>query len=93
MMVCLELKLQYHPDLKQLLKETKNARIVEHCSSRSGGSGKFWGAALVNGKWQGSNVLGKLWMNLRSEIHVEGEINLALKIETKNKKLTDFSFL
>jgi hypothetical protein len=45
----------------------------------------FWGAALVNEKWQGSNILGKLWMNLRSEIHVEGEINLALKIETKNK--------
>lgn len=83
-MVCLELKLHYHPDLKQLLIETKHARIAEGCSSRPGGSGKFWGAALVNGNWQGSNVLGKLWMNIRNEFQVEGENNSVLEIETKS---------
>jgi N-glycosidase YbiA len=85
MKVCLNLKLQYHPDLKQLLIETKDARIVEDCSSRPGGSGKFWGAALVNGKWQGSNVLGKLWMNIRNEIQVECEDTPTLKVDPKKE--------
>jgi len=90
MKVCLELKLQYHPDLKHLLIETKNARIVEDCSSRPGGSGKFWGASLVNGKWQGSNVMGKLWMNLRDELQ-SGEYELpALKLDSKKESSAIF---
>jgi ribA/ribD-fused uncharacterized protein len=85
MKVCLELKLQYHPDLKHQLIETKNARIVEDCSSRPGGSGKFWGASLVDGKWQGSNVMGKLWMNLRDELQ-RGDYELpALKLDSKKE--------
>lgn len=90
MKVCLELKLQYHPDLKHLLIETKNARIVEDCSSRSGGSGNFWGASLVNGKWQGSNVMGKLRMNLRDDLQ-SGKYELpALKIDSKNESSSIF---
>ena len=85
MKVCLELKLQYHPDLKNQLIETKNARIVEDCSSRPCGSGKFWGASLVDGKWQGSNVMGKLWMNLRDELQ-SGEYELpVLKLDSKKE--------
>jgi ribA/ribD-fused uncharacterized protein len=66
--IVLRLKLEQHPELKQKLLDTGDETIIEDCSNRSGGSGKFWGAALKDGKWIGENMLGKMWMKLREEL-------------------------
>ena len=68
MEMVLRLKLQHHKELVQQLLDTGNETIIEDCSSRPGGSGKFWGAAWKDGQWVGENTLGKLWMKLRDEL-------------------------
>jgi ribA/ribD-fused uncharacterized protein len=65
MAMVLRLKLDTHPRLRAMLAETGDATLIEDCSKRAHGSGLFWGAALVDGEWQGANVLGKLWMEIR----------------------------
>jgi len=65
----LELKLAQHPDLKTALVETGSAIIIEDCTKRPHGSGPFWGAVLQpDGSWLGQNVLGTIWMKLRSNL-------------------------
>lgn len=68
MLLVLKLKIEQHPELKQLLKDTGDAVIIEDCTNRQGGTGLFWGAALVNDNWAGRNILGKLWMQIRKDI-------------------------
>jgi N-glycosidase YbiA len=68
MEMVLRLKLEHHPALKKQLLETGDEEIIEDCSKRPGGTGKFWGAALKDGQWVGENTLGKLWMKLREEL-------------------------
>lgn len=68
MRICLRLKVEQHPDLAAELSATGDQLIVEDCTKRQRGSGLFWGAALENGEWKGENWLGKLWMELRSEL-------------------------
>jgi len=63
MEIILRLKLQTHKELVQQLLDTGNETIIEDCSSRPGGSGKFWGAAWQDGQWVGENTLGKMWMS------------------------------
>ena len=67
MRVCLKLKVEQHPELRDRLLATGDAEIIEDCSKRKRGSGLFWGAALEEGVWEGANMLGKLWMELRDE--------------------------
>lgn len=62
----LKLKLAQHPDLMRQLWETEDRPIIEDCSARANLSGLFWGASKANGIWEGENVLGKLWMELRT---------------------------
>lgn len=68
MRLCLELKLAQHPELPEKLLATGSEDIIEDCSSRPRGSGLFWGAAQMKGStiWTGQNVLGKLWIELRT---------------------------
>lgn len=67
MRLALRLKVEQHPELARLLDETGEAVLIEDCSNRMGGSGLFWGAALMPwGRWLGENHLGKLWMELRA---------------------------
>ena len=68
MEMVLRLKLDQHPDLKQKLLDTGEETIIEDCSRRPHGSGKFWGAVLKDGQWIGENMLGKMWMRLREEL-------------------------
>ena len=68
MMLCLKLKIEQHPELREMLIESGDAYIVEDCTNRQRGSGLFWGAAFVDGKWKGQNWLGELWMELRAEL-------------------------
>ena len=70
----LQLKLQQHPDIKRMLLETGDAKIIEDCSARANASGLFWGATRClpalspdGSWWEGENMLGKLWMRLRDE--------------------------
>lgn len=60
MEICLRLKLNQHPKLKQKLIDTGDAQLIE-----SSNKDDFWGQ-LPNGN--GRNELGKLWMLLRQEL-------------------------
>lgn len=64
----LRLKVGQHPQLGDWLLKTGDVEIVEDCSKRPRGSGLFWGAALKDGRWQGENWLGRLWMELREDL-------------------------
>lgn len=78
MQFVLELKIEQHPDLKEQLLATGEEQIVEDCSKRKHGSGLFWGAVKVLGMgenglhpiigWEGKNVLGNLWMQIREDL-------------------------
>lgn len=68
----LRLKLEHHPLLLEALRATGDRRIVEDCTARPSDSGLFWGAALqADGAWHGTNMLGALWMELRTAPHAE----------------------
>ena len=69
MKFCLRLKFEQHPDLKQKLIETGDAIIIEDCTTHDREAARIWGQVKVNGKWVGQNVLGQIWMELRSELN------------------------
>jgi predicted NAD-dependent protein-ADP-ribosyltransferase YbiA (DUF1768 family) len=69
MRVCLRLKLDQHPRLKQKLLDISDARIIEDASARGrSASSLFWGAVRVDGGWEGKNMLGELWMKCCEEL-------------------------
>jgi ribA/ribD-fused uncharacterized protein len=68
MRLVLRLKADQNPEVKRILLATKDNEIIEDCTNRNRGSAKFWGAALVDGQWQGENWLGKLLMELRTKM-------------------------
>lgn len=65
MRLCLKLKLEQHPQLKEELLATEDITIIEDCSKRPHGSGLYWGAARTENGWEGKNILGVLWMEER----------------------------
>jgi ribA/ribD-fused uncharacterized protein len=74
MRLCLRLKVEQHADLRTALLDTGDEVIVEDSSNRPNTSGLFWGMAKQDdGTWKGSNVLGKLWMELRDKLRTEEE--------------------
>ena len=70
MRMVLRLKFKWNCNpLERDLLATGDRFIVEDCSKRTGGSGLFWGAKrLADGTWKGTNMLGQLLMELRTEI-------------------------
>ena len=70
MRMVLRLKFKWNCNpLERDLLATGDRFIVEDCSNRPRGSGLFWGAKrLPDGTWQGTNMLGQLLMELRTEI-------------------------
>lgn len=70
MRICLELKINQYPELKEILLNSKGLMIYEDVTSRgSGNSNLLWGAMkLSDGLWKGENILGKLWMELRDKL-------------------------
>ncbi len=62
MRMVLRLKIEQHPSLRKALMETGEAVIIEDCTSRRA---SIWGARRVGDKWEGDNLLGKLWVELR----------------------------
>lgn len=64
-------KMWQYPRLREeLLTCVKDGElIVEDVSARPNGSGLFWGMAQnPDGSWTGQNWLGKLWMEVRTEL-------------------------
>jgi len=70
MRMVLRLKFKWNCNpLERDLLATGDRFIVEDCSKRPRGSGLFWGAKrLPDGTWDGTNMLGQLLMELRTEI-------------------------
>ena len=70
MRIVLRLKFGKHNNpIETDLLATGDRLIVEDCSKRPTDSGLFWGAQrLADGTWGGTNTLGKLLMELRTEI-------------------------
>jgi len=69
MRMVLLMKLHHHPDLKKALLDTGDEEIVEDVTSRPNESGLYWGAAKQpDGTWVGTNMLGKMWMDLRAAL-------------------------
>ncbi|MDZ7762855.1 MAG: NADAR family protein [Melioribacteraceae bacterium] len=75
MQKCLELKFEQHPELPKQLVATGNNEIIEDCTTHDRESSRFWGAVLINGKWEGENQMGKLLMELRNKLTNKNEIN------------------
>jgi ribA/ribD-fused uncharacterized protein len=71
MRLVLRLKHDQQPEVRRILRATRDHEIIEDCSKRNRGSAQFWGAALVGGKWQGLSWLGRLWMELRAATQAE----------------------
>ena len=69
MVLCINLKLKQHPDLRKQLLETNESIIIEDSSSRPRGSGLFWGAQKLESGWSGKNILGKVWMDVRDSLN------------------------
>lgn len=62
-------KVEQHQALHEMLLGTDEEQIVEDVSGRPNESGLFWGAVLEpNGTLRGENHLGRIWMELRSEL-------------------------
>jgi predicted NAD-dependent protein-ADP-ribosyltransferase YbiA (DUF1768 family) len=68
MKLCVRLKIEQHPLLKGQLLATGNMLIVEDIEKRNGARHFFWGAKLINGVWEGKNIMGKIWMEYRDSI-------------------------
>jgi ribA/ribD-fused uncharacterized protein len=69
MEMCLRLKVAQHREIQRKLRCTRDQVIIEDCTARGKrGTNLFWGAVYENGEWVGENVLGKLWMKIRSEL-------------------------
>lgn len=67
----LETKISQHRDLARKLRLSHPHVIIEDCGKRRHGSGPFWGAYFENGVWNGRNVLGTLWMDIRDALRAE----------------------
>jgi predicted NAD-dependent protein-ADP-ribosyltransferase YbiA (DUF1768 family) len=69
MILCVKLKLEQYPELKEELKKTGDHILYEDVSSRKGrGSSLFWGAYLQDGELVGQNILARIWMKERSNL-------------------------
>jgi len=69
MRLCLKLKFEQHPELTRKLKISGEWPIYEDVSARvNRGSSLFWGAYKKDGELIGENKLGKLLMELRSQL-------------------------
>ena len=60
-------KFKKNPDLSKKLKETGEAYLLEHPNNNKN---LYWGDSISdNGKVEGMNMMGKLLMEIRQELH------------------------
>lgn len=75
MIMCVKLKIDQHPHLKSELLKTGDLPIYEDATARgSKGNNLFWGAVRIPEGWEGKNVLGRIWMIVRSELRENSPI-------------------
>lgn len=80
---CLTAKLQQYPELVTKLVATGEEEIIEDVTKRPQGNALFWGAAQqTDNSWKGENWLGKLWMELRSQLILDPQFLEKLPIDT-----------
>jgi len=70
MRLCLRLKFDQHPALREKLLKTGDHIIFEDVSARPRARHLFWGALKTSGQLDGRNMLGKLLMELRQELRM-----------------------
>jgi N-glycosidase YbiA len=68
MRTCIELKLEQHPNLINMLIATEDYELIENIGKRNGVNHLFWGKKNVNGDWIGLNTMGKIWMEFRENL-------------------------
>lgn len=71
MKFCLQTKYEQSEEFRQTLKETVGKTIVEDQTRFKKKTADTWGAKLINGKFVGSNLLGRLLMELRDNGHLD----------------------
>lgn len=88
MRLCLELKLDQHPQLKTELMGTVGQHIYEDVTAR-GSSNLIWGALKhPDGTWEGKNIMGELWMEIRDkDPHFNGSNIPKTEIEIERRFL------
>jgi ribA/ribD-fused uncharacterized protein len=74
MRLCIRLKFDQNPLIKEKLLKTHPHELVEDVSNRNGSRHEFWGARRKDGGWSGQNVMGKLLMELRDIFLEEDKI-------------------
>lgn len=70
MRLCIALKIEQHEDIRNVLIGSEDIPIYEDVTKRGeGNSNLIWGAIKQeDGSWKGDNVMGVLWMELRSKL-------------------------
>jgi ribA/ribD-fused uncharacterized protein len=69
MRIVLSAKIDQHPELMGKLLLTGDKQIIEDVTNRKSlGNHDFWGMRLIDGKWQGENALGTIWMKIRENL-------------------------
>jgi N-glycosidase YbiA len=68
MILVLQVKLEQHPDLAELLRATGTEEIIEDMSARPSSNALFWGKAYQGSTWVGQGYLGRIWEKLRSKL-------------------------
>lgn len=71
MMFCLQTKYEQSEEFRLALKATMGKIIVEDQTRFKKKKADTWGAKLIDGKYEGSNLLGRLLMELRDNGHLE----------------------
>jgi predicted NAD-dependent protein-ADP-ribosyltransferase YbiA (DUF1768 family) len=71
MKMCVRLKVDQNSIIKEKILRTKEFEIIEDVANRPGERHLFWGAKKVNGEWEGQNMMGKIWMEIRKELKKE----------------------
>ena len=71
MMFCLQTKYEQSEEFRLALKATTGKIIVEDQTRFKKKKADMWGAKLIDGKYEGSNLLGRLLMELRDNDHLE----------------------
>jgi len=72
MRLCIQLKMEQHTHLRDVLMGSENIPIYEDVTKRGeGNSNLIWGAIKQeDGSWKGDNIMGVLWMELRTKLNI-----------------------
>lgn len=75
MKYCIKVKYDQSPKFREVLNSTKGYSIVEDQTRKNNRRGDSWGAVLNDGFYEGSNLMGRLLMELRDS---DGELEYTL---------------